>query len=151
MKQLFPFRIPARILAAGCSAVLAGAAVGTGDGSLVLVAGLRSPITRLTPVEARRIYLGEPLLIDGKGLKAIRNTSDLRVEEMFLQRLMFMSRQDYERQIKARAERSGRPAPPAYGDVQALLRALDQNPMAVTYMPRGWANTQAGLRIVAEP
>lgn len=118
---------------------------------LVLVASGQSPITRLTASEVRKLYLGLPLLVEGQTVKPLRNASDPLLTEMFMQRVMFMSSEAYERQILTRVFRAGGSRPPIYRQHQELLLALSRNPMAVTYMLRDQAAAIPALRIVGEP
>lgn len=127
---------------------LSGAAA---DGRLVLVASAQSPIGRISVEEERKLYLGIPLLVEGQPVQPIRNNTDPMTEEMFLQKIMFMSSQAYERQILSRVFRSGGSPPPIVTDRSELVRTLLADRMAVTYMLRETAATMRGLKIVTEP
>lgn len=130
------------------AAALPAEAVSNG---LVLVAGAHSPIARLSPEEARKLYLGVPVLVDGQPLQPMRNHTDPMTDEMFLQKVMFMSAQAYERQILGRVYRSGGKRPPAFTDSRDLVKALAADPMAVTYMQREAAAATPGVKIVGDP
>jgi hypothetical protein len=121
------------------------------DSRLVLVAGAHSPIARLSADEARRLYLGMPMLVDGKPVHPLRNNSDAMVQEMFMQKVMYMSTAAYERQIMSRVFRAGGSRPPVYTEAKELLGALESDPAAVTYLPRDQAMATPKLRIVGEP
>jgi hypothetical protein len=117
--------------------------------SLVLVVNAHSSIQRLSPGEARRLYLGIPLIVDSQRVHPLRNNTDPMVQEMFMQRVMFMSTPAYERQILSRVFRMGGRRPLAYTELLELLKALERDPGAVTYLPRDLA-TRPGLKIVGE-
>ncbi len=121
------------------------------DTRLVLVAGAQSPLSRLSADEARRLYLGMPLLVDGKPLHPLRNHSDPVVQEMFMQKVMYMTTAAYERQVLSRVFRTGGSRPPVYTEPRELLTALETDPAAVTYMPRDAAMASSKLRIIGEP
>lgn len=118
--------------------------------AVVLVAGTQSPILRITADEARHLYLGLPLLIGGKRVKPLRNGGDPMATEIFMQRVMYMSSDAYERQMRKHLHEAGGSAPPLKADQQELLQALSSDPMAITYMMRGQAIGALPLRIVGE-
>lgn len=118
---------------------------------LVLVTHAQSPIRQLTPDEARKLYLGKPMVVDGKIIHPLRNNTDATVQEMFMQKVMFMSTQAYERQILSQVFRTGGNRPPVYSEVPDLLKALEYDRNAVTYLPRDTAMSIAGIRIILEP
>jgi hypothetical protein len=122
----------------------------TAGSSLVLVASARSVIRQLSPEETRKLYLGVPMLIDSQRVHPLRNNSDPTVQEMFMQKVMFMSTPAYERQILSRVFRMGGTRPQAYAELRELLKALEGDPAAVTYLPRDVAAARPGLKIVGE-
>lgn len=118
---------------------------------LVLVTSAQSAIPQLSAEEARKLYLGLPMVVDGQLLHPLRNNTDSTVQEMFMQKVMFMSTQAYERQILSRVFRQGGSRPPVYTEPGDLLRALESDRTAVSYMPRDMAITSPRLRIIGEP
>lgn len=140
---------PLFLIAVLACQIPAGAAIA--DPELVLVASSRSPVVNLTVPDARKLFLGSPVLINGQLLRPVRNIADALVSEMFMQKVMFMSTEDYERQIRSRVSRTGGGRPPAYDDMGELIVALQRDPLAVTYMPLSQARARPGLRILGEP
>lgn len=132
-----------------CFALTAGLHAQPMEPSLVLVASAQSAIQRLSPDETRKLYLGVPMMVDNHRIHPLRNNADPKVQEMFMQKVMFMSTPAYERQILSRVFRMGGTRPLAYSSMPDLLKALEQNPVAVTYLPRELA-TRPGLKIVGE-
>jgi hypothetical protein len=122
----------------------------TAGSSLVLVANAHSAIQKLSPEETRKLYLGMPMLVDSQRVHPLRNNSDPTVQEMFMQKVMFMSTPAYERQILSRVFRMGGTRPMAYDELRELLKALEKDPTAVTYLPRDVAAARPGLKIVGE-
>lgn len=118
---------------------------------LVLVASAQSAIPQLSAEEARKLYLGVPMVVDGQLVHPLRNNTDSVVQEMFMQKVMFMSTQAYERQILGRVFRLGGSRPPVYTETGDLLRALESDRAAVTYMPRDLAIATPKLKIIGEP
>jgi len=116
---------------------------------LVLVASAHSAIRQLSADETRKLYLGMPTIVDGQRVRPLRNANP-KVQEMFMQKVMFMSTPAYERQILSRVFRMGGSRPPAYAELRELLAALERDPAAVTYLPREIAVARPGLKIVGD-
>lgn len=131
------------ICLAGCRALMAQTAV-------VLVASTQSPISHVTADEARQLYLGIPFVIDGRKIKPVRNGADPMATEMFMQRVMYMSSEAYERQVQKRIRENKGAGPPLLVDPQQLLQALLDDPMAITYMIRNPAVGSLPVRIIGE-
>jgi hypothetical protein len=121
------------------------------DARLVLIASAQSPIVRLSIEDQRKLYFGIPLLVEGQAIQPVRNITDPVTDEMFLQKIMFMSSQAYERQILGRIFRSGGTPPLIFTNQSELIRALLSDRMAVTYMLRETAATTRGIKIVPVP
>ena len=115
---------------------------------LVLVASVGSPIESLTLAEARKLYLGVPLLVGQQRVHPLRNNTNAVVQEIFMQKVLFMSTPTYERQVLSRVFRMGGTRPAEYASVRELLAALDADPSAVTYVLRAFAELQPGLKVV---
>ncbi len=120
------------------------------DQNLVLVANAQSPITVLTAVEARKLYLGASLQINGKTITPLRNISDPLLQEVFMQRVMYMAKETYERQILNRVFRTGGQRPPIHADVKTLIEALKSDSLTISYMWRETALATPGIKIVGE-
>ena len=117
---------------------------------LVLVADASSTLAPLTINDVRRLYLGVPLSHDGRRINAVRNAENPVVKEMFLQHVLFMSAQAYERQLSARALRGGGSRIPEVRETRVLLDALAADPHAVTFMQSDTATRRSGLKVLAE-
>jgi len=118
------------------------------DKYLVLVVNEKSPIKTLTAAQARKLFLGEPLRIDGKTIIPLRNSSDPLLQEIFMQRVMYMATETYERQILNRVFRAGGQRPPIYSDFSELLQALQNDPLTVSYMWSRSALPSPGIRVI---
>ena len=139
-------------------ALLVGAIAFAGPGwaraaepKLVLVASAKSHVAPISATEARRLYLGVPLVQDGHEVAPLRNAADPAIQELFLQRVLFMSAQAYERQMSGRVYRSGGNRIPEYADQRALIDKLLSEPWSVTYMSLDVASSQPNLKIVSTP
>jgi hypothetical protein len=105
-----------------------------GQQTVVLVVRADSSVTDLDSIAVRKLFLGLPVLINGKPLHPVRNRTDVQLDEIFLQQIVAMSQSAYDRQVLIGLNRQGsiRPA-----EVTAQTRALEilyDDPNAVTFM-----------------
>ncbi|HPF28063.1 MAG TPA: hypothetical protein P5528_16100 [Steroidobacteraceae bacterium] len=99
----------------------------------VLIVSATSVVTSLDAHDARLLFLGHPVRVAGHVLVPLRNLSDARLEQVFLQNLVAMTSTGYDRYVLRLALQQGRPRPREFGDSGALLAALTVSPLAVTY------------------
>ncbi len=102
--------------------------------SVVLVVRADSPVTDLSSVEVRKLFLGVPVLVNGKPLHPIRNRSDARLDDIFLQQIVAMTQEAYDRQSLVGLNRQGWVRPAEAGSVVRVVEALYADPLAVSYM-----------------
>lgn len=129
-------------------AYAAAPAQGTTARSLVLVARADSTLSPLSPTEVRQLFLGIPVVKDGVRLQPLRNQSDPRLYEVFLQKAMFMSADHYERLLLGHVFRFGGSKPPALQDRAAVLQALKAGPARVSFAWEHELRGHAGVRPV---
>ena len=126
-------------------------ALATEERRLVLVTSEHSRLTPpLLPAEVRKLFLGVAVETQGLRLEPLHNASEALLQEVFLQKIVFMSTQSYERHLISQVFRSGGHRPARYADSDALVKALQHQPGAVTYMWASHAQQIAGIRIVQE-
>ena len=101
---------------------------------VVLVARADSPVTDLSSVTVRKLFLGVPVLVNGKPLHPIRNRSDTRLDDIFLQQIVAMSQEAYDRQSLVGVNRQGWVRPAEVAPVARVVEALSADPEAVSYM-----------------
>ena len=119
------------------------------DHDLVLVVSSASSIVNpLKAAEVRKIYLGISMFNEGQPIKPLLNYSDNYLQEVFMQKVMFLSTPAYERQILSRVFRMGGTRPPVYAEIKNLLGALKDDPDTITYMYRDEATAHPELKIV---
>ena len=118
--------------------------------NLVLVAAKRSSISQMSPEEVRRLYLGIPVVSGGQPVKPLINATDSLLREIFMQQVLFMSTDAYQRQILSRTYRTGATPFPVYTDMPKLIEALRADTNAVTYMLRATAIASPGVKVVVE-
>ena len=136
------------ILFAAC--VLATSMVHAAEQRLVIIVGADSGIMTISAKEVRLAYLGASIVLNGVEIKPLRNQTDKWAGEVFLQKVLFMSGEAYERQLLARAFRGGG-RPPVYENLSDLLSVLQNDNAAITFMLYGTAVTTPGIRIIGNP
>lgn len=117
---------------------------------LVLVTDAASEMPAIGSTEVRKLFLGKPLVKDGLRIQALRNETNDLLREVFLQKVMFMSARDYERQLLSNVFREGGERPAAYDQPAPLVEALRAKPGAVTYMWEDAARATPNVKIVSE-
>ena len=132
--------LPFRILAAG-SAELAG-------GALVVVVRDNSPIASLDALQLHKAFLGLEVSVEGGKLQPLINDTQTPLHEAFLQHVVGSSDLTFRRRLLLLTLQHGRPAPQAFENEDALLRTLQSNPYAVTYMWLDRARVLSRIRVV---
>ncbi len=117
--------------------------------TLVLVSSRSAPAFQLTRKETRLLFMGLPVDKGGRPLQALLNASDPLAYQVFLQKVIYMSAQNYEKRLLSKVFRLGGRRPPKFRDPQQLLRALSAQPNAVSFMWESRARHHPQLRIVA--
>jgi hypothetical protein len=117
---------------------------------IVIVASAGSDIKAISAKEVRRAYLGATIVLEGIEVKPLLNQTDKLAAEVFLQKVLFMSAEAYERQLLARAFRGGS-SPRTYQIRTDLLSALHNDNATITFMLYGTAMTTPGIRIIGNP
>ncbi|MEO5573194.1 MAG: hypothetical protein ABIR48_01730 [Gammaproteobacteria bacterium] len=117
---------------------------------LVLVSSAKANLPVLSPGEVRRLFLGKALVKNGVRIEGLRNGTDELLQEVFLQKVVFMSIRAYERQLLSNVFRAGGERPTQYNDQEQLLSALQEKSGALTYMWEHAAQTTPGIKVVGE-
>lgn len=112
---------------------------------MVLVTDAATPLPALSSLELRKLFLGMSLEKQGRQLVAVNNDADALLHEVFLQKVMFMSAHDYERQLLSTMFRTGASRPPAVSDTRQLQDLLRAQPNTVTYVTYMWASDAQAL------
>ena len=117
---------------------------------LVLVTASISKITPLSPTEVRKLFLGLAVTQNSLRLEPLHNASDSLLNEVFLQKIIFMSAQNYERQLMSQVFRLGGHRPIRYTDAGKLVTVLQGTPGALSYMWLSSAQQIPGIKVVQE-
>jgi hypothetical protein len=117
---------------------------------LVLVASAEAEIGALSSEDVRRLYLGAALARRDQRLQPVLNATDSRLEEVFLQKVIFLSSQAYRQRWLSLTFRAGVLQPEAYESESALVQAVANSKFAVTFMWEQDLANQPRLRKVLE-
>jgi len=122
-------------------------AVANAQDRVVLVASDASPIRTLSSFEVRKLFLGIDVYSESRMIRGLRNLTDPRLNEIFLQSVVGLSQQRYENRLLSNVFKYGTARPDEFRDPQALADELRANPYAVSYM---WAGDEvlSGMKVL---
>lgn len=141
-------RLWATGLLVGCMLGSWASAEDDGERQLVIVTQRESAIQPLTPGEVRQAFLGIPVFQDQRRVAPVLNTSSKLLYEVFLQKAIYLSADNYERQIVRRVFQYGGARPPAIQDQAELVALLAQDGQRVAFMWHADARRYPKLRVV---
>lgn len=122
------------LLLAGTPAWSAPAAppAAVAEDRLVLIVSADSPVSRLEIIDVRKLFLGYVVMRGDLSLRAVANGSDERLHQAFLQNVIAMSTQAYEKRLLSMALQRGGRRPTVYSSTSALVAAVAADPAAVS-------------------
>jgi len=101
---------------------------------VLLVAAADSPLQTLSSFEVRKIYLGISVFKDGHSVRAIRNDTDQRLKAVFLQSVVGLSEDSYERRLLTNTFKFATARPERISKTSDMTPLLRADPYAVTYI-----------------
>lgn len=144
------WRIMSKVSCVGCLCFLGSVGLASEARYLVLVSGALSNVPQLTPSEVRKLFLGVVLIKDGQRIEPLLNATEPLLNEVFLQKIIFMSGDNYQRQLNARIAATGDPRPQEYSDRWQLISALRSRRGSVSFMWNKDVRPQMGLKVIQE-
>lgn len=135
-------------LTLGVAALGAARAFALDDDPVVLATAEQDPGLTLASVEVRKLFLGFTVLHAGHALRPVRNRSDALLDNIFLQHVMTMSAEAYERRLLAMTLQQGRPRPLEVRSREALIQALLGIPHSVSFAWQSDIDRVPGVRAV---
>jgi hypothetical protein len=132
--QRFPEPPVRRLLAIVLILCLAAPPARPASQAVVMVVRADSPVSEMDSVTVRKLFLGLPVLVNGRPLRPLRNRSDTLLDEIFFQQIVAMSQSSYDRQILIAVNRQRALRPPEFSTVPELSAALTADPNAVSFM-----------------
>lgn len=99
---------------------------------------------------ARRLFLGHAVVWNSQRVTPIINHSEDLIYEVFLQNVIHMSANHYERHMLSTVFRLGGKRPRSVSKFGALMEALNSRPATVTFMWESRARASQGVHIITE-
>lgn len=128
--------------------LLLGGHVAAAEHAIVLVADADSPINDISPLDVRKAYLGISTVVDGHRVRAVRRKDNGRLNQVFLQSVVAMSRRTYDRRLLSLVLKFGTPRPTVADGTDELLAILARSPTSISYMWKSEAETNPQLKII---
>ena len=116
--------------------------------AVVLVVRADSPVSEMDSVTVRKLFLGLPVLVNGRPLHPLRNRSDPLLDEIFFQQIVAMSQSSYDRQILIGVNRQLALRPVELNRTAEVIAALRADPNAVTFMWQRDVGHNPELRVI---
>lgn len=115
---------------------------------LVLIASTSGSVSTLNSLEIQKLFLGLTVVSNGGDLHPLRNESDEGMRELFFQDIVSMSELTYERRMLALTLQQGRGALPVVSSTAEAIRALLDDPSAVSFAWAGDVEHDARVKIL---
>lgn len=149
MERGIAVRLTRRHLIASAAAVLLPWPVrAQGRDHAVLVTAEPGSFVSLTALELRKAYLGFTVVHEGAFLQPVRNRSDPLIDQVFLQHVVSMSADVYERRLLTLSLRQGRARPREVRTMLELLHILQTVPHSISYAWEQDVQNLPGIHIV---
>ncbi len=129
------------------AACLLGVAAASGE-TVVLVTGETCPLTNIGTLELRKAYLGIAVELEGRQLRPILMRGDEKLEQIFYQSVVAMSKKSYERRRLSLALKYGTPRLAEIDEVEAAAEALRGEDCAITYLWGRDAESMQGVKTI---
>ncbi len=112
----------------------------------VLVTSTDCPIAELSILDIRKAYLGIGVEIAGKPAQPYRQSSDVTLNNVFLQYVVAMSRKSYERRLLSMLLKYGTRRPLDFDTSKQMSNALKENVCSIGIMWRTTLRAEDGLK-----
>ena len=130
-----------------CVACLIGGAAMSGE-SVVLVTAETCPLESISTLDLRKAYLGVTVTIDGRQLRPVLMRGDEKLEQIFYQSVVAMSKKSYERRRLSLALKYGTPRLAEFDDVEAVSEVLRSGGCTITFIWGRDAESLEGIKII---
>jgi hypothetical protein len=124
------------------------AQLSSAEDAVVLVTSENSSFEDVSSLDIRKAYLGISVTVDGKVLRPIRRGDDERLDQVFLQSVMAMSRRSYERRLLSLVLKFGTPRPVEIDEREDLVQLLLDRPNSISYMWKSDAESDSRVKTI---
>lgn len=114
----------------------------------VLVTADPDSYTALASIEVRKLFLGFTIVHNGAVLQPVRNRSDELLDKVFLQHVVSMSADAYERRLLALSLRQGRARPREVRSRDELIRVLKTVRHSLSYAWQADVDSLGDIHVV---
>ena len=128
-------------------ACMLGEASASGD-TVVLVTSESCPLTSISTLELRKAYQGVAVAVEGQRLRPILMRGDDKLEQIFYQSVVAMSKKSYERRRLSLTLKYGTPRLAEIDDVAVVPEALRGKGCAITYLWGRDAESMQGVKTI---
>jgi hypothetical protein len=119
------------------------------DHELVLIARHDSPLTTISSLDLRKVYLGFVVNApSGRQIYPIANNSDARAKEIFLQDVVGMSARTYDRRLLTLTLQTGRHRPVSFTELEDVLGSIADNSFAIAFVWREDVENRDDVKIL---
>ncbi len=118
------------------------------EDAVVLVTSGNSSFEDISSLDIRKAYLGISVAVDGKVIRPIRRNDDERLDQVFLQSVMAMSRRSYERRLLSLVLKFGTPRPVEVDEREDLVKLLLDRPNSISYMWKSDAEAEPRVKTI---
>ena len=105
------------------------------EDTVVLATSTACPVSTISALDVRKVYLGVSLRLEGQSIRPLRVNDDEKLNQVFFQSVVAMSKKSYERRLLSLALKFGTPRPTEYTRIEDALAALGRTRCSVVY---GW-------------
>jgi len=118
------------------------------DRAVVLVTSRDCAMDTITALDIRKAYLGIGVSYEGHVIRPFRLSSDERLNQIFFQYVVAMSKKTYERRLLRVLLQHGQPRPREFDVVVDLIAAVTEYPCSIAYMWQSDAEARAGIKAI---
>jgi len=118
------------------------------EDQLLLIVSAKSSIEHLDSPQIRKLFLGLTVTHSGNRLRPLLNEADARMKEIFLQNVVSMSDDTYDRYGLRLSLQQGRAPPTAFKNVAVLMDAVASDISAVSFAWKRDVERDSRIRVL---
>lgn len=116
--------------------------------SVVLVTAETCPMNNISTLDLRKAYLGVAVTVDGRRVRPIFMRGDEKLEQIFYQSVVAMSKKSYERRRLSLALKYGTPRLAEFDDVETVSEVLRSDGCTITFIWGHDAESLQGIKTI---
>jgi hypothetical protein len=136
------------VLGMAMAAAMSGVASAARGQSVVLFGTDSDPDMSLATLQLRKLFLGFKVVHDNHVLRPIRNRTDALLDSIFLQHVVAMTEEIYQRRLLELSLQQGRPRPLEVRTLQELKSAVGAAPHCISFAWEADVAQFEGARVI---